>query len=124
MTTKNVTSDKAKTNSNFDLNAILQASSANLTKNVKQGATLYKNEIFEGKTDKEKKAIRVKLRKHLENFVISAKQAEKNKDKIEAIKKDWIAYAKNIYVNIENIVDANAGEQKQKDVKYFLTQMS
>ena len=107
-----------------NLNNILAIGNGNLIANTRQGATIYKNDLFSETTEKEKKAIRVKLRKKLDNFIISAKQAEKNTEKLNAIRKDWIAYAKNVYNDINIIVDANAKEDKINDVKYFLNLMT
>ncbi len=124
MKTNEITTGTAKTAKATDLNAIFAKATQNLQKNVRQGATLYKDELFAGLSDKEKKARRTKLRKVLENFVISAKQSEKNAEKLQAIRKDWQEYAKSIYVNVENIVDANASKEKQEDIQYFLKQMA
>lgn len=106
---------------------IFEIGATNLVKSAKSSKTIYKKEIFaECKTDKEKKHLRIKLRRHLKNFIASAftYQQTKQNEKLNALKKDWREYAKVVYQNAEIIVDGNASEDFAKDCKNFLQVMS
>lgn len=107
--------------------SIFEIGTTNLVKSAKSSKTIYKKEIFaECKTDKEKKHLRIKLRRHLKNFIASAftYQQTKQNEKLQALKKDWKEYAKAVYQNAEIIVDGNASEDFAKDCKNFLQVMS
>lgn len=106
---------------------IFEIGSSNLVKGAKSSKTIYKKEIFaECKTDKEKKHLRIKLRRHLKSFIASAftYQQTKQNEKLQALKKDWKEYAKQVYQNAEIIVDGNANDDFAKDCKNFLQVMS
>lgn len=103
---------------------ILAIGNENLIVNVRGGATIYKNELFVGLTDKEKKSIRVKLRRKLDNFQASALAYRKDKNKLDQLKKDWFTYAKEVYTDIQIIVDSNANELKRNSIKDFLVLMN
>lgn len=107
--------------------SIFEIGSTNLVKGAKSSKTIYKKEIFaDCKTDKEKKHLRIKLRRHLKNFIASAftYQQTKQNEKLQALKKDWKEYAKAVYQNAEIIVDGNASEDFAKDCKKFLQVIS
>lgn len=62
--------------------------------------SIYKKEIFvECKTDKEKKNLRMKLRKKLDAFIAEFIASNKNIEKRKALKKAWQEYAKQVYIN-------------------------
>ena len=86
-------------------------------------ATIYKKELFEGKTDKEKKSIRIKLRKKRDAFLSTFLVVEKDKNKLEALKKDWKEYAKLVYNNIEIIMDNNTNKESVQLIKRFVSVM-
>lgn len=86
--------------------------------------SIYRKEIFaEYKTDKEKKNLRMKLRKKLDAFIAEFIASNKNAEKREALKKAWQEYAKQVYINVECIVDANANTEKKDTIKNFLSAM-
>ena len=87
-------------------------------------ATIYKKELFEGKTDKEKKSIRIKLRKKRDAFLSTFLVVEKDKNKLEALKKDWKEYAKLVYNNIEIIMDNNTNKESVQLIKRFVSVMN
>lgn len=87
-------------------------------------ATIYKKELFEGKTDKEKKSIRIKLRKKRDAFISTFLIVEKDKNKLEALKKDWKEYAKLVYNNIEIIMDNNTNKESVQLIKRFVSVMN
>ena len=87
--------------------------------------SIYRKEIFaEYKTDKEKKNLRMKLRKKLDAFLAEFIASNKNAEKREALKKAWQEYAKQVYINVECIVDANANTEKKDTIKNFLSAMN
>lgn len=95
-----------------------------LKTNVRQGATIYKNEIFsELKTDKERKSMRVKLRRQLDNYIITAKQSKGNAEKLSALRDAWKKYSQVVYSDVNIICDANARGEKIADCKEFLAMM-
>ena len=87
--------------------------------------SIYKKEIFaECKTDKEKKNLRMKLRKKLDTFIAEFIASNKNIEKRKALKKAWQEYAKQVYINANCIVDANANTKKRDTIKNFLLAMN
>jgi hypothetical protein len=87
--------------------------------------SIYCKEIFaECKTDKEKKNLRMKLRKKLDAFMAEFIASSKNAEKRKALKKAWQEYAKQVYINVECIVDANANTEKKDTIKNFLSAMN
>ena len=87
--------------------------------------SIYRKEIFaECKTDKEKKNLRMKLRKKLDAFIAEFITSNKNAEKRKALKKAWQEYAKQVYINVECIVDANANTEKKDTIKNFLSVMN
>lgn len=106
---------------------IFEIGATNLVKGAKSSKTIYKKEIFaDCKTDKEKKHLRIKLRRHLKSFIASAftYQQTKQNEKLKALQNDWKEYAKQVYQNAEIIVDGNASEDFAKDCKNFLQVMN
>lgn len=87
--------------------------------------SIYRKEIFaECKTDKERKNLRMKLRKKLDAFIAEFITSNKNAEKRKALKKAWQEYAKQVYINVECIVDANANTEKKDTIKNFLSAMN
>lgn len=106
---------------------IFEIGASNLVKGTKSSKTIYKKEIFaDCKTDKEKKHLRIKLRRQLKAYISSAftYQQTKATDKLKALQKDWKEYSKQVYQNAEIIVDGNASEDFAKDCKEFLKAMA
>lgn len=104
-------------------NSIFSIGANSLVSGAKSSKTIYKKEIFtECKTDKEKKHLRLKLRRRLGTFIASYVQYKqlKQNDKLEQLKKDWLQYSKLVYENTSIIIDGNASEDMQKDCKIFL----
>ena len=87
--------------------------------------SIYRKEIFsECKTDREKKNLRMKLRKKLDAFIAEFIASNKNAEKRKALRKAWQEYAKQVYINVECIVDANANTEKKDTIKNFLSAMN
>ena len=63
--------------------------------------SIYKKEIFSDcKTDKEKKNLRMKLRKKLDSFIAEFIATSKNEEKRKVLKNTWQEYAKQVYIKL------------------------
>lgn len=92
---------------------------------TRERRSIYRQEIFvECKTDKEKKNLRMKLRKKLDAFIDEFIATSKNEEKRRALRKAWQEYAKQVYINSACIVDANANTEKKDTIKNFLLAMN
>lgn len=119
-TTKKVATKKKESGEKTDLNEIFSSLSSISVKSSKNG--IYKDSLFIGMSDKEKKHLRSKLRNTLDKFISNAFQFSKDSTKLEAIRKDWKKYATSIYKDT-TIIYEGSNELKEKDVKRFLLQM-
>lgn len=121
VTTKKVATKKKETAENkADLNEIFSSLSSISVKSSKNG--IYKDSLFIGMSDKEKKHLRSKLRNTLDKFISNAFQFSKDSTKLEAIRKDWKKYAISVYKDTA-IIYEGSNELKEKDIKRFLLQM-
>lgn len=106
-------------------NEVLNFGKEILISNSKNRKSIYKNSIFEDcKTDKEKKSLRIKLRRKLQNFLGTFLQVEKNPTKIKELQKVWKEYAKEVYNNVNEIVDNNSTQDNKELVKRFISVMN
>ena len=106
-------------------NEVLNFGKEILISNSKNRKSIYKNSLFEDcKTDKEKKSLRIKLRRKLQNFLGTFLQVEKNPTKIKELKKVWNEYAKEVYNNVNEIVDNNSTQDNKELVKRFISVMN
>lgn len=119
-TKKKVTTKKKESGEKTDLNEIFSSLSSISVKSSKNG--IYKDSLFIGMSDKEKKHLRSKLRNTLDKFISNAFQFSKDSTKLEAIRKDWKKYAISIYKDT-TIIYEGSNELKEKDIKRFLLQM-
>lgn len=118
---KKVTTKKKETEEKkMDLNTLFSSLSSISVKSSKNG--IYKDSLFVGMSDKEKKHLRSKLRNTLDKFISNAFQFSKDSTKLEAIRKDWKKYATSIYKDV-SIIYEGSNELKEKDIKRFLSQM-
>lgn len=118
---KKVTTKKKETEEKkMDLNTLFSSLSSISIKSSKNG--IYKDSLFVGMSDKEKKHLRSKLRNTLDKFISNAFQFSKDSTKLEAIRKDWKKYATSIYKDV-SIIYEGSNELKEKDIKRFLSQM-
>lgn len=105
-------------------NEILNIGNELLKNSHRQGATIYKVDLFKDcKTDKEKKHLRIKLRRKLDSFISNYTMGKNNPDKVKAIQTEWHKYATQVYQDINILCDSNAKELKQEDIKGFLKAM-
>lgn len=106
-------------------NEVLNFGKEILISNSKNRKSVYKNSLFEDcKTDKEKKSLRIKLRRKLQNFLGTFLQVEKNPTKIKELQKVWKEYAKEVYNNVNEIVDNNSTQDNKELVKRFISVMN
>lgn len=119
-TKKKVTTKKKESEEKINLKEIFSSISSISVKSQKNG--IYKDSLFVGMSDKEKKHLRSKLRNTLDKFISNAFQFSKDSTKLESIRKDWKKYATSVYKDISIIYDGS-NEIKEKDVKRFLLQM-
>ena len=97
-------------------NEVLNFGKEILISNSKNRKSIYKNSLFEDcKTDKEKKSLRIKLRRKLQNFLGTFLQVEKNPTKIKELQKVWKEY---------EIVDNNSTQDNKELVKRFISVMN
>lgn len=106
-------------------NEVLNFGKEILISNSKNRKSIYKNSLFEDcKTGKEKKSLRIKLRRKLQNFLGTFLQVEKNPAKIKELQKVWKEYAKEVYNNVNEIVDNNSTQDNKELVKRFISVMN
>lgn len=106
-------------------NEVLNFGKEILISNSKNRKSIYKNSLFENcKSDKEKKSLRIKLRRKLQNFLGTFLQVEKNPTKIKELQKVWKEYAKEVYNNVNEIVDNNSTQDNKELVKRFISVMN
>lgn len=103
--------------SNKDITTI-QSSVINQSK---QSNTIYKQSLFKGMNKKESSSLKRKLLKNKDLFVETYHSNINNKDVLIQLKKDWIAYALNIYTDINIIHGSNTHkDKKEKDIAFVL----
>ena len=85
---------------------------------VSRKESIYCFEIFSGKTEKERKAMRKKLRNNRDNFV-SEMLATTNETKRQNLAQTWKEYATGIYKDIFVVYESNTSTDKQNDLATF-----
>lgn len=78
---------------------------------------IYCLEIFSGKTEKERKAMRKKLRNNRDNFVSEMLSA--NETKRKSLAQTWREYATGIYKDIFTVYESNTSTDKLPDLAEF-----
>lgn len=87
-------------------------------------SSIYKRELFAGLLDDDKKKLRRKLRKTLQNkFLATFLTIRKNEVELKKLSKIWIEYANKIYNNIDFVCESNTDIETQKLIKQFLESM-
>ena len=102
---------KVTTPIKVDLGAKFNLLASNGIISASRKESIYCLEIFSGKTEKERKAMRKKLRNNRDNFVaemISAKSEEKRK----SLAQTWKEYATGIYKDIFTVYESNTSTDK------------
>ena len=87
-------------------------------------SSIYKRELFAGLLDDDKKKLRRKLRKTLQNkFLATFLTIRKNETELKKLSKIWIEYANKVYNNIEIVCESKTDLETQKLIKQFLESM-
>lgn len=87
-------------------------------------SSIYKKELFNGMLDDDKKKLRRKLRKTLQNkFLATFLTIRKNETELKKLSKIWKEYANKVYNNIEVVCESNTDIETQKLIKQFLESM-
>ena len=87
-------------------------------------SSISKRELFAGLLDDDKKKLRRKLRKTLQNkFLATFLTIRKNETELKKLSKIWIEYANKVYNNIEIVCESNTDLETQKLIKQFLESM-
>ena len=87
-------------------------------------SSIYQRELFAGLLDDDKKKLRRKLRKTLQNkFLATFLTIRKNETELKKLSKIWIEYANKVYNNIEIVCESNTDLETQKLIKQFLESM-
>lgn len=87
-------------------------------------SSIYKRELFAGLLDDDKKKLRRKLRKTLQNkFLATFLTIRKNEVELKKLSKIWKEYANKVYNNIEVVCESNTDIETQKLIKQFLESM-
>ena len=99
------------------------------TKEAKVKSTrvsVYTDQVMAGLTSLQKKAKRRELRHKLAGYVSKYDKALKDKDDkaIRDLKKDWTAYAKATYRDINKLFESNTKEENQEAYNRFLKAMT
>ena len=101
-----------------DLSAKFNLLASNGIISASRKESIYCLEIFSGKTEKERKAMRKKLRNNRDNFVaemLSTKSEEKRKN----LAQTWKDYATGIYRDIFTVYESNTSTDKLSDLAEF-----
>ena len=109
---KNVATTKVDMTAKFNLlasNGIISAS---------RKESIYCLDIFSGKNEKERKAMRKKLRNNRDNFV-SEMLSTKNEEKRKSLAQTWKEYATGIYRDIFTVYESNTSTDKLSDLAEF-----
>lgn len=87
-------------------------------------SSIYKRQLFAGLLDDDKKKLRRKLRKTLQNkFLATFLTIRKNEIELKKLSKVWIEYANKVYNNIDIVCESNTDIETQKLIKQFLESM-
>lgn len=87
-------------------------------------SSIYKRELFAGLLDDDKKKLRRKLRKTLQNkFLATFLTIRKNETELKKLSKIWAEYANKVYNNIDIVCELNTDLETQKLIKQFLESM-
>lgn len=109
---------KVTTPTKVDMTAKFNLLASNGIISASRKESIYCLEIFLGKTEKERKAMRKKLRNNRDNFVsemLSAKSEEKRKSLCQT----WKEYATGIYKDIFTVYESNTSTDKLSDLAEF-----
>lgn len=94
------------------MNATIFEIGKNILKTESNRKSIYKKELFSDcVTDKEKKSLRIKLRRKKDNFIACYLANKKNETKLKELFSAWKQYAEKVYNDIYIIVDNNSAKE-------------
>lgn len=106
----------------FSVKTILEKTTKNLKSSAGRNESIYKKEVFEGCENK--KNLRAKLRKALENFAKTIIQEEKNETKLKSLIKDFNEFYQAFYLindySLNSLCSNNTDEQTKENYKKML----
>lgn len=108
---------KVTTTSKVDMAAKFNLLSANGIISTSRKESIYCLDIFAGKTERERKSLRKKLRNTRDNFVSEMLSA--NETKRKSLCQTWKEYATGIYRDIFTIYESNTSSDKLSDLATF-----
>ena len=84
--------------------------------------SIYKKDLFkECLTDKQKKSLRIKLRRKKDSFIACYLANKKNETKLKELYNIWKQYAEQVYNDVNIIVDNNSTNENIKICNEFIT---
>lgn len=105
-------------------NEIFEIGKSVLLSSAGNRKSIYKSEIFsECKTDREKKSMRIRLRRERDKYLSAFLQYQKNPTKLSELKKVWKEYANKVYTDINIICDNNTASESIELIKKFVAFM-
>ena len=94
------------------MNATIFEIGKNILKTESNRKSIYKKELFaDCVTDKEKKSLRIKLRRKKDTFIACYLANKKNEAKLKELFSAWKQYAEKVYNDIYIIVDNNSARE-------------
>lgn len=108
---------KVATPTKVDMTAKFNLLASNGIISASRKESIYCLEIFSGKTEKERKAMRKKLRNNRDNFVSEMLSA--NETKRKNLAQTWKEYATGIYKDIFTVYESNTSTDKLADLATF-----
>lgn len=107
----------------MNANEILAIGNEIIISKKKGNKGIYKESLFKNLSEKEKKSLRIKLRRKTNNFIGTFLQVEKNPTELKKLVASWKKYANEVYKNTEIIFDSNANKESMETVKRFINAM-
>ena len=110
--------DKKVATTKVDMTAKFNLLASNGIISASRKESIYCLDIFSGKNEKERKAMRKKLRNNRDNFV-SEMLSTKNEEKRKSLAQTWKEYATGIYKDIFTVYESNTSTDKLSDLAEF-----
>lgn len=108
---------KVTTPTKVDMTAKFNLLTSNGIISASRKESIYCLEIFSGKSEKERKVMRKKLRNNRDNFVSEMLSA--NGEKRKNLAQTWKEYATGIYRDIFTVYESNTSTDKLSDLAEF-----
>lgn len=116
--------EQAATMDSKAFNAIMDSVSGITKGNGSTKNSIYKAEIFDGLSDKEKRSRRRKLRRVRDAFIGDYLTKAKDPKALKELQKSWLEYAGKVYNDARYIFEKNTVEDNQEACQNFVKAMS